>query len=93
MNLESAGEAVSTMTVKDFEQHEISQNYRVLGKLGAGGCSVVYDARRLSDNRRAAIKVLSLPSTLDASEADLTRRRFIREARVIASLHEPHIVE
>ena len=81
------------MDITEFLKREISQNYKVSGKLGAGGCSIVYDAIRLSDNRRVAIKLLSLPETLSPEEADGAKRRFCREALLMVILHNPHVVE
>ncbi|MBO4349344.1 MAG: serine/threonine protein kinase [Proteobacteria bacterium] len=81
------------MDVTEFSEREISQNYRVNSKLGSGGCSIVYDATRLSDARHVAIKVLSLPETLDHDEAIIARQRFCREALLMVTLHNPHIAD
>ncbi len=81
------------MDITEFLKREISQNYQVNSRLGAGGCSIVYDAERRSDGRRVAIKVLSLPETLEPEEAEATRQRFCREALLMVTLHDPHIAE
>ena len=81
------------MDITEFLKREISQNYKVNGKLGSGGCSIVYDAVRFSDNRRVAVKVLSLPETLEADEVDVAKKRFCREALLMVILHNPHVVE
>lgn len=81
------------MDITEFLSREISQNYKVSGKLGAGGCSIVYDAIRISDNKRVAIKLLSLPETLSSEEKDVAKRRFCREALLMVILHNPHVVE
>ena len=81
------------MDITEFLKREISQNYQVNNRQAAGGCSIVYDATRLSDQMRVAIKVLSLPETLEPDEAELTKLRFCREALLMITLHNPHIAE
>src|SRR5262245_5886641 len=61
--------------------------HRVLGVLGEGGMSVVFDAEDVALHRRVALKVLK-PKVLDP----VTRERFLREARVLAQLPPEHIV-
>jgi urea transport system substrate-binding protein len=61
--------------------------HRVLGVLGEGGMSVVFDAEDPALHRRVALKVLK-PKILDP----VTRERFLREARVLAQLPPEHIV-
>src|SRR5437763_9974462 len=58
-------------------------------KLGQGGMGVVFEATQLSLGRRVAVKVLS-PDLLRDSEFV---RRFDGEARVLASLNHPNIVQ
>ncbi|MEO8160068.1 MAG: protein kinase [Arenimonas sp.] len=62
--------------------------YTVLRQLGRGGMAVVYLAVQQSLGREVALKVLSPPLAQDAD----ARERFLREARVAASLHHPNIV-
>ena len=61
--------------------------YRIEGRLGAGGMGVVYRATCTKLNRQAAIKFLS-PHLADAD----ARRRFQSEAQTASSLNHPHIV-
>ncbi len=63
--------------------------YEVLEPLGRGGMSEVYKGRHGRLERMVAIKVL--PATL-AEESDF-RKRFEREARGVAALHHPNIVQ
>lgn len=63
-------------------------NYRVLGSLGAGGSSVVFEAEHVLLRRKAAIKVL--PVNSDEHPALVTR--FLREMRSVARLNHPNIV-
>jgi serine/threonine protein kinase len=62
-------------------------HYRIVGRLGAGGMGVVYDAEDLLLPRAAALKFL--PDDL-ARDPDATRR-LKREARAIALLNHPNI--
>ena len=63
--------------------------YEVLEPIGRGGMSEVYKGRHARLDRTVAIKVL--PASL-AAEADF-RSRFEREARAVASLRHPNIVQ
>jgi putative two-component system response regulator len=63
-------------------------NYRVLGRLGAGGMGTVYAAEHVLMNRPVAIKVVPVRSHEPAS----TVGRFLREMRSVASLQHPNIV-
>ena len=89
-------ETISQEQLAEFarmESNEVADSYRIVGKQGAGGCSVVYDAWRISDGRHVAIKVLALPEGLEYSEAEMTKKRFFREARILSSLKNEHSVE
>jgi serine/threonine-protein kinase len=62
--------------------------YRVLDRVGTGGMSQVFLAEHATLRQRVAVKVLNAPVAGDP----LVRERFIREARVAASLAHPNIV-
>ncbi|MHC4415997.1 MAG: protein kinase domain-containing protein [Planctomycetota bacterium] len=62
------------------------EGYRLLRRLGQGGCGEVYLARDTRLDRPVAIKFLT-----DAGPADL--ERFRREARYTARLNDPSIVQ
>lgn len=65
----------------------LAGRYRLEGLLGRGGMGEVYRAVDTSDGRAVAVKVL--PASADQHHADRLRR----EAAVVASLADPHIVE
>lgn len=75
------------------EYREISGDYKVGDAIGRGGCAVVLEAWRLSDNMHVVIKVIQLSAGFDEKEAHVAIARFMREAKLIASLHEKHVVQ
>lgn len=62
--------------------------YEIERELGVGGMARVYLAIQSSLERRVALKVMAPALAADASFS----KRFLREARTIASLTHPHIV-
>jgi len=71
----------------DF-QRALAGEYSLQRELGRGGMGIVYLARDVQLDRDVAIKVL--PSHL--AEDGTARERFVREARMAASLSHPNIV-
>lgn len=65
---------------------KVVSHYRVLERLGKGGMGEVYLAEDTNLGRRVAIKF----PTLTSNERDF-RARFLREARAISELSNPHI--
>ena len=63
--------------------------YELIGELGQGGMSVVYRARDTALQRDVAVKVMHG----FLSEQPESRERFRREARAVAALNHPHIIE
>jgi hypothetical protein len=63
--------------------------YEVIGELGRGSMGVVYKALQEGLNRLVALKVVRL----GASASDDALRRFVEEARLVASLQHPNIVQ
>jgi eukaryotic-like serine/threonine-protein kinase len=62
--------------------------YRLLAQLGAGATSSVFLAEDVTQKRYVALKVLLSSRANDPA----CRRRFLREARVAASLDHPNLV-
>ena len=75
----------------DLEQHVIRMlgRYELLEQVGSGGMAVVYRGRDSALDREVAIKLLH-PHLAGAAES---RARFSREARAVARLAHPGIVE
>lgn len=61
--------------------------YRIEGRLGAGGMGVVLTAYDPDLDRRVAIKLCARP------DCPRARRRLVDEARTVARLHHPNVVE
>src|SRR5215470_9819289 len=64
-------------------------HYDIVAELGRGGMGVVYKGHETSLNRYVAIKVLAESLAHDAS----VKERFLREARSMAALNDPHIIQ
>ncbi|SOX57041.1 protein kinase, partial [Mycobacterium ahvazicum] len=67
---------------------EVFGHYELQGLLGRGGMGQVFRARDTLTDRVVALKVL--PAHL--AEDDEFQQRFRREARIAASLNDPHMV-
>jgi serine/threonine protein kinase len=65
----------------------IDQRYRPLRKLGEGGMGIVLEAEHVRLGHRVAIKVLR------GAAPGVTRERFEREARLLARLRHPALVD
>jgi serine/threonine-protein kinase len=63
--------------------------YEVLRFLGAGGMAEVYEARRLADDERVALKLMRPQISDDPSMVE----RFKREARLISLIDHPNVVQ
>ena len=76
--------------VKGQEEMQARQlgSYELIRRLGEGGMARVYLARDVRLGREVAVKVLEP----HLAERPGFRERFLREARVAASLDHPHIV-
>src|SRR5580693_9918302 len=83
---EPAGRMARTARVGNVPQ---LAKYDVVEELGHGGMATVYRARDRRLDREVAVKVIH-PHLRDSSEVV---SRFNAEARAVAKLHHPNIVE
>ena len=72
---------------QDYTTGQRLGDYEILGVLGAGGMGKVYKVRNVISDRVEAMKIL-LPNL--ASEKELADR-FLREIKLLATLHHPNI--
>lgn len=68
---------------------ELDATYEIVEKIGSGGTGVVYKARQAALNRFVALKMVR---AVDGDNQELLAR-FRSEARLVASLHHPRIVQ
>ena len=73
--------------VIDSLKTALSARYRIERELGSGGMATVYLARDLKHERLVAVKVLR-----PELAAALGPERFLREIKIAANLHHPHIL-
>ncbi|MBZ0237025.1 MAG: serine/threonine protein kinase [Deltaproteobacteria bacterium] len=64
----------------------IGDQYELGASLGVGGMGHVHHARRLSDGRRVALKLMNQPKHA------VFYARFVREARLLAEVHHPGVI-
>ena len=71
-----------------FAGQIIGGSYRVIRPIGTGGMASVYEVEHITLGMHYALKVF----TFDADHADLFRRRFAAEGRILARLNHPSLV-
>lgn len=67
----------------------IDGKYEILSKIGSGGTSIVYKARRLSDGFIVAIKVVRD----ELEDIDEHERHFRHEAEALAKMSQPQCAQ
>ncbi|MHC4778770.1 MAG: protein kinase domain-containing protein [Planctomycetota bacterium] len=75
--------------VRDSLIGKVVDDYRIESKLGEGGMSKVYLARHIGLDKQIALKMLPVSSRT----SEPMKERFIREARIVARLTHPNIVQ
>ena len=71
------------------EEGLIRGQYRTLRQIGMGGMGMVYEGNDVSLDRRVAIKKMRDELRLDRR----SRERFVTEAKLVAALHHPNVVD
>ena len=74
---------------KDSVEGMIIGDYQVMSELGRGGMGVVYKARHRKLNRIVALKMI----LAGKHSSEVALRRFVAEARAVAHLQDPGIVQ
>ena len=67
----------------------LSNRYRILERIGAGGMATVYLAEHTAIGRKLAVKILNVEY---AVQPDVVKR-FLQEARAASLIRHPHIVD
>jgi serine/threonine-protein kinase len=72
----------------------IDGKYRVISLIASGGMGYVYEAEQAPLGRKVALKVVRLPGveSADAERPEYFRKRFFREASILARLQHPNVV-
>src|SRR5262245_24431576 len=71
----------------------LADRFRIEREIAEGGFGVVYLGAQIALDRRVAIKVLKTPPGLDEAAQVQFREKFATEAKTIARLNHPHIVD
>lgn len=71
----------------------LANNYEIIKEIGRGGTGSVYLAHDKKLERQVAVKILELDSNLDKSLVDEMEKRFEKEAKAIARLNHPNILD
>ena len=71
----------------------LNERFRIDHQVAEGGFAVVYRALQLALDRQVALKVLKTPPGYDQAAQLEFRERFAAEAKTIARLKHPHIVD
>jgi serine/threonine-protein kinase len=91
-NASELAERMSALSVRNPEIRQfqtgavIGERYLVESQLGSGAMGSVYRARRLSDDRVYAVKVIR------GDQDGVSRARLAREAQTAARVHHPNVV-
>ena len=84
----SPGEETSEAPKEESLVGKRLREYDILEMVGKGGMSMVYRAQHIYLNKQRAIKIIQT----ELADAFFSER-FIQEARILADLHNPHLVQ
>jgi serine/threonine-protein kinase len=70
----------------------INGKYKIRSLVAAGGMGKIYEAEQVALGRSVALKVLHTKAEADAEDDPQFKKRFLREASILARLQHPNIV-
>ena len=79
-------------TVNEQLPRDLGGVYRLTHVLGEGGMGVVYGGQHLALQRQVAVKMMRMALADKPEVKEQALKRFLREARAIASVDSPHVV-
>jgi serine/threonine protein kinase len=79
-------------TVNEQLPRDLGGVYRLTHTLGEGGMGVVYGGQHLALQRQVAVKMIRMALADKPEIKEQALKRFLREARAIASIDSPHVV-
>jgi serine/threonine-protein kinase len=82
-------ESEDRVAAGDLEGSVVAGQYRIGVRMGSGASGVIYDATRITDGVRVAIKLLRAATAHDAAASDRLRR----EAEALGLSWHPNVVE
>ncbi|MEM9457549.1 MAG: bifunctional serine/threonine-protein kinase/formylglycine-generating enzyme family protein [Myxococcota bacterium] len=68
---------------------ELSNRYRIIRQLGAGGMGAVYEAEQIQLRKQVALKLMHP----EKAEREKNAKRFVREARAASAIKHRNVVE
>ncbi len=89
IEVEAAGEEGPTTRRLAKALPDLDMDFEVLGEIGHGATGKVYVAKQRNVGRTVAVKCLK-PQFVPVASA---RERFLREGKLAARIHSPHVVE
>ncbi|MFH1956914.1 MAG: serine/threonine-protein kinase [bacterium] len=89
--LESAGKSTLTSAPvqKPSSESILKEKYEILREIGRGGMGIVYEAVNKKLGKKVALKKMKEELAINPRE----KERFLKEARRVAELHHPRIVD
>jgi len=85
--------ATPRSSLLELEGTVFDGRFRIEERIAEGGFAVVYKAWQVALDRRVALKVLKTPRGHDEVKRAEFREKFAAEAKTIARLRHPHIVD
>jgi TOMM system kinase/cyclase fusion protein len=71
----------------------LSENYKVIDRIGEGGYGLVYLGEQISTGQKVAIKTLRNPQEKITQKVQLQRALFEQEIRICAEINHPNVIK